>query len=364
MQPTIIRSLAVRPLVIPLLAPFGIAGGAQTVADNLLVTVTLADGSLGFGEAAPFPAFNGETAARASAAIDAARPLVEGQDARTWRRTAAALREAFPAEGSARCAIEMALLDALTRRASLPLWSFFGGHEGALCTDLTVTTGTVEAAGASAASARARGFSVLKLKVGGGDLEHDAARACAVVERGAPRALLLDANGGFTAAEALSLLRLLARRGVTPALFEQPVQSEDLEGLGQLTREGGVPIAADESAPDAAAATRIARGGLAHVLNIKPMKSGFAEALAIAAIGKALGLGLMIGGMVESRLAMSASACLAAGLGGFSFVDLDTPLFLAEDPFQGGYAQRGERMDVTVIERGHGVEPRPGEGRR
>jgi hypothetical protein len=63
----------------------------------------------------------------------------------------------------------------------------------------------------------------------------------------------------------------------------------------------------------------------------------------------------MIGGMIEGRLAMSTSACFAAGLGGFDFVDLDTPLFLARDAFAGGYVQRGAEIDLSPIEAGHGA---------
>jgi hypothetical protein len=66
----------------------------------------------------------------------------------------------------------------------------------------------------------------------------------------------------------------------------------------------------------------------------------------------------MIGGMVETRLAMSASGCLAAGLGGFAHVDLDTPYFLADDPFDGGYRTTGPnlaRLTLGEIREGHGV---------
>jgi hypothetical protein len=69
--------------------------------------------------------------------------------------------------------------------------------------------------------------------------------------------------------------------------------------------------------------------------------------------------------MVESVLAMTASACFAAGLGGFSFVDLDTPLFLAENPFDGGFVQRGPALSLEEIRAGHGVTPErrsPGAG--
>jgi hypothetical protein len=59
---------------------------------------------------------------------------------------------------------------------------------------------------------------------------------------------------------------------------------------------------------------------------------------------------------------MSMSACFAAGLGGFDFADLDTPLFLATNPFRGGYALNGGLISVKNIEAGHGVVPR-GEGK-
>ena len=69
-------------------------------------------------------------------------------------------------------------------------------------------------------------------------------------------------------------------------------------------------------------------------------------------------LGLMIGGNVESTLAMTTSACFAAGQGGFQYIDLDTPLFMAENPFQGGMIYESARIDLSQIEAGHGVTPR------
>src|SRR5215216_4681734 len=141
---TTIHSLSVETLDIPLHTPFGIAGGAQDLARNLLVAVELADGTRGYGEAAPFPAFNGETQALAQAAVDAARTTVERADVREWRRLAAAVRKAIGPVGSAQCAIETAVLDALTRYTRIPLWAFFGGASTSLETDMTVTTGSVE----------------------------------------------------------------------------------------------------------------------------------------------------------------------------------------------------------------------------
>jgi L-alanine-DL-glutamate epimerase-like enolase superfamily enzyme len=100
------------------------------------------------------------------------------------------------------------------------------------------------------------------------------------------------------------------------------------------------------------------RANAVDAVNIKPMKSGIVEALAIWNVATAAGLKLMIGGMLESPLAMSFSAHLAAGLGGFTYVDLDTPMFMQGHPFVGGFLQTGARLSVAHIEMGHGVRLR------
>src|SRR5688500_13429587 len=99
--------IEVEPLDVPLHEPFSIAGGAQHAANNLLVRLILDDGTVGLGEAAPFPAANGETTEMAAAAIAACDWV--GRDARAWR----ALGDGIAgATGSARFALETALLDA------------------------------------------------------------------------------------------------------------------------------------------------------------------------------------------------------------------------------------------------------------
>lgn len=117
-----------------------------------------------------------------------------------------------------------------------------------------------------------------------------------------------------------------------------------------------LPVAADESAYSAANVARLIEMRAVNVINIKLMKSGFVEALDIAAVCRANHIQLMIGAMMESRLATSAAAHFVAGLGGFRFIDLGTPMLLAEDPFTGGYVQMGGMYDLTEVERGLGVE--------
>ena len=355
-----IRALHIAALDIPLHVPFGISGGAQPAANNVLVTLELDDGTLGYGEAAPLPPYNGETQADALATLRAARGWLEGHGAAEWRVLAAEFRTRGGAAcGSAQCAFEMALLDALTRRDGVPLWKFFGGKGTELETDMTVTTGSAIEAAEAARDIRRRGIRVIKVKIGGqGGPAHDLARIAAIHDVAPDSPLVLDGNAGVSHATANELIRGLKARRIVPALLEQWCAKDDLAGMRTLGTESGWLVAADESVTRAADARRVASARAAGVINIKLMKAGIAEALDIASVAHDAGIRLMIGGNVESILAMTASACFAAGQGGFDFADLDTPLFLAENPFEGGYLLEGGKISVAHIAAGHGVRPK------
>lgn len=343
------------PLDIELNEPFGIATGVQLVAHNVLVTVTLSDGTSGIGEAAPFPAVNGETQGAVLAALRAARPALLGLDARRWRPAAQLAQHILPSTPSALAGFESALLDALCRRATLSLWSFFGGSEPELVSDITIPTGDAAHARAAALRAVSQGFETLKVKVGGAPFDHDRARLDAITSA-APRAqLVLDANASLTSAEALELLDTLGPARSRVALFEQPTPKLDLDALRVVRERSFVKVCADESACSAADVLRLIAARAVDVINIKTMKCGIAEAMSMIAVARAAGLGLMIGGMVESKLAMTVSACLAAGMGGVQFVDLDTPWFMKDEPFTGGWVSRGPTLQLDHITAGHGV---------
>jgi L-Ala-D/L-Glu epimerase len=343
---------------IELTEPFGIATGAQTKACNVLVEVRLADGTRGLGEAAPFPAVSGETQAAVLEAIEDMREILLGKHASRLRWLAAALRERSAPVPSARAGVESALLDALCHRSRLPMQRWFGGWEDQLRTDITIVTGSVHSAAAAANRALAQGFDTLKVKVGGASLDHDRARVEAIRSVAPDARLVLDANASLEPAEAIELVHAIGPSAI--ALFEQPVAALDLGGLRQVRERGKVRVAADESARSAADVYALASHAAADVINIKITKSGVVEACDMIAAARAAGLGLMIGGMVETPLAMMVSACLAAGHGGFEFVDLDTPLFMRDPPVD-GWVQHGPAIDLKSIQAGHGITIRRGQ---
>src|SRR5579864_5913314 len=355
MSRTTIRSVNVEALNIPLLEPFTIATGSVSEAQNVLITITLNDGSRGYGECAPFNPSTGETQETALAAARGCTTLIEGKDVAHWRTLCRLMHSVYFTQATARAGVEMALLDALTRSYGIPLYVFFGGASTSVETDMSIPMVTPEHGYELAKDIVARGITSIKIKVGG-DIRDDVARVEAIREAAPGLGLTLDANQGYTANEALLCLEALDDHDIRPLMMEQPVHKDDYEGLRYVTQHTTVPIAADESASSAAGVARLIAMGAANVVNIKLMKSGIVEALDIAAVCRATHTQLMIGAMIESRLAIAAAAHFVAGLGGFRYVDLDTPMLLADDPFTGGYEQRGGIYDLSGVKSGLGVE--------
>lgn len=359
------------PLDLPLTEPFAIAGGAPSVAHNVLIRIVLADGTVGLGEAAPFTAVSGETQASTLLALREVRARLVGQDVRGLRRLAGLLAEVCPDEPAARAGCELALLDAFLRQHRMPMWGYFGGQATHLVSDLTITAGDIAHAVASAQAAVRRGFTTLKIKVGALSSVEDAERLIALyrglpagrtLPHGTELSLVLDANGGYSAEAALDLLRRLAAADVPVALFEQPVSRQDRLGLLDVARQTSVPICADESARSAADVLWLIQSRQVRAINLKLMKSGLFESLAMYELARAGGLALMMGGMVEGPLAMAAAAQIAAGLGGFSYIDLDTALFVASHPFRSEAVQNNADWQLKAVSSGHGVTVVDGSG--
>lgn len=335
---------------------FEIAGGRQTRVENVLVEVRLRGAAVGWGECAPLPAFNGEDQASTLAALNKVGGELEGRDAARPLQLSRLVEERLPGLGAARAGLEMAAMDAWAKHAGFPLWSYYGGAAESVATDVTVAIVPPAEASRAARRITALGISTIKIKIGK-DPDEDLARVLAVVKAAPKARLILDANQGYTAAQALSVLSALKRRGVRPDLFEQPVAKSDWDGMARVDRDGGVPVAADETVSSRADAWRFAKDRVGSVINVKLMKYGLAEAADVAAIAKAAGLGLMIGAMIESSLGLGCAAHLAAGLGGFRFVDLDTSLWFAEDPMRGLKLGKGGVYDVSAVRAGIGVSP-------
>lgn len=328
--------LAWQPLTLALRQPFHIAHGVSTTRDNVLVHL---DG--GVGEAAAVP-YHGETAQGIGEYLRKLEPWSAG-DVLELHHLLAALP---PGSAAARAALDMAAHDLWGQALGQPLYRLLGLSPRELpLSSFTIPIGPTKAMAELAASAEA---AILKVKLGSDSDEErlSALRSHSVLP------LRVDVNGGWSAERAERLLPVLVEHGVE--LLEQPLPPGDLEGLRRLSRVSArPPIFVDESIKSSA--DILAHRGLVEGVVIKLAKSGgIRPALEQIAVARACGLEVMIGCMIESSVAVTAAAHLAPLA---RYADLDGPLLISNDPFEGLRQQRGQ---LELPEgAGLGLRPRP-----
>lgn len=344
-----LASLHAEPLSVPLVDPFVIATGRVDTTRSVLVTAVVESNGqrfTGLGEAACLPPVTKEDQPDALAALLPAAPQLAGLD---LAQLDAALDAAFPELPVARAGAEMAILDALAKAQQVPLYTLLSGGKVApgaaaeVVTDITIPILPPARMAELAQQWWAKGFRSFKIKVGK-SLADDRAALAAIAKVTPAARFRLDANCGFTAAQALAFLESARELGLLVECFEQPCGTDDLAGMAEVAAKSEVPVIADESVKRLEDLARIRDARAADGVNLKIAKSGgLRHAYAIGRAAKDAGMPLMVGGMVETRLGMTAAAHLAASLGGAEFPDLDTAWLLASDPFVGGYRESGPR---------------------
>jgi L-alanine-DL-glutamate epimerase-like enolase superfamily enzyme len=320
--------------------PFVTAHGGGSRHRNVLVEIEH-EGISGLGEAAP-SRYHGETAATVLAALETLVPAVLAVSSPLELAAIhAAMEEALADHRAAKAAIDIACHDWMGKRAGLPLYALLG-LDPETTPPSSYTVPIVSPAAAAAAIAAGDRFRVLKVKMGDpADRER-----LAQVRAATAKPLRVDANGGWSAPEAIERLPALAAAGVE--LVEQPVPAADLLGLARVRDASRLPIVADEPALTAADIPRLA--GMADGVNVKLAKTGgLRPALAMIQTARAHGLRIMLGCMVETSIGIAAAAHLAPLV---DWVDLDGHLLLARDPAAGLSLVAGRVMPA----------PRPGLG--
>ena len=294
----------------PIAGSFTISRGSKTEAH--VVTVRLADGGhVGHGECVPYPRYE-ETVPQVTAALEAARSRIESGITRD--EIASILTP-----HAARNALDCALWDLEAKKTGKPVWQLAGLPEPKpAITAYTLSLDTPEAMGEAAAKAADR--PLLKLKLGrDGDAER-----LKRIRRNAPASrLIVDANEGWTPDNLAQMLAACADVGVE--LVEQPLPAGNDEALRTISR--AVTVCADESAHGLDSLDQLI--GKYDAINIKLDKTGgLTPAIALARAAQERGLGIMVGCMLATSLAM-APAFLLTPLA--DVIDLDGPLLLKQD---------------------------------
>ncbi len=336
--------LLYRTATLPLGAPFRISRSTDVEVELVWVELA-ADGVTGYGEATPQDHY-GETVPSACAFLDEAAPLL-GDDPFALEEIGARLAE-VPGQMAAKAALDAALHDLCGKLCGQPLWRLLGVARASPPTSYTIWLGDPDEMARRTEEIVASGrFRRLKLKLGARDgLDVERVRAVRSVTE---LPLQVDVNEYWTLEEALDAIPELAELGVE--YVEQPLPAGD-PGGETLKERSPLPIYVDEDCHTLSDLRACAER--AHGVTIKLAKSGgVREAIRMVHTARALGLGVMIGCMVESGLGI-APACPVASL--CDHVDLDGNLLLAEDPWPG--VELVDGVQLPSRSPGLGVVPR------
>jgi len=309
-----------------------ISRASANVKHNVFIKLTK-DGISGFGEAAPNIRYN-ETPESTVEVIEKARPLIEKYDLWHFVDLGYAVRELVEEQTAAKCAIDIALMDWVTKKLGIPLYQYFGLDKSKTpITSFSIGIDTPEVMQQKIGEAKE--YPILKIKLGT-DRDEEIMKAVRDVT---DKTLRIDANEGWkTKEEALEKIKWLGKMGVE--FIEQPMPAEMLEETRWLRERVSIPIIADEAVKSAADIPKLATAY--DGINIKLMKSaGIQEALRMIWMARSLGMKVMLGCMVESSCAISAAAHLSPLV---DYADLDGNLLIANDPFKSVKVENGKMI--------------------
>jgi L-alanine-DL-glutamate epimerase-like enolase superfamily enzyme len=327
--------LTARTATVQLAETFTISRGSEDEADVVQVEIEH-QGVSGFGEAAPIERYAEST----ESAVDWLDRVDVGDDPFALDEIA----DRFPpGEHAARAAVDHALHDLQGKLTGQPVYKLLGLRRAGPPTSWTIWLGDPDDMARRTEKIAGRGFQRLKLKLGGRDgLDAERVKAVRSVTT-VP--LQCDVNEAWTLDEALEYLPQMELQ-----YCEQPLPAGDPDGP-ELKQRAPLPIYVDEDCHTLADVAACAER--AHGINIKLAKAGgIRESVRMVHAARALGLGVMLGCMVESGLGIAPGAHIASLM---DHVDLDGNLLLARDPWPG--VNFADGVQVPAERPGLGVSP-------
>lgn len=359
-MPQTINHISLYRLDVPLKEPFVISLGPIETVQNVVVSIHTAYGQTGWGECSPFATINGETADTCLVVGRLLAQVLNGRDAFDIAGNITAMDKVIWANHSIKSAFDMALHDIAAQVAGLPLYRFLGGEKiKNLFTDMTISIGPAQKMAQDALRFQQEGFTVIKVKLGGMPAV-DVARIAAIRNAVGPSLpLRIDANQGWPDVDtALEVLAQLAPFDIQHC--EEPIPRWQFQHLSRLSAASPIPIMADESCCDLHDAERLIGIQACPLFNVKLGKAGgLHKAAQLVRLAASAGMGMQVGGFMESRLGMTAAAHLALTSPFIRYCDFDTPLMFATDPVLEGIRYEAGGRVALPDGPGLGAAPNP-----
>jgi L-alanine-DL-glutamate epimerase-like enolase superfamily enzyme len=343
---SIITHTEIFKLAIPM-EPFVIATEVSTIAQNTFIRIHTEDGLTGMGECSAFPMLVGETQATCfEVAKDLAR-IIKGKSALEIAERMKEMHAFLAFNTTIKSAFDIALHDIAAKEKGIPLYKFLGGSKKKIVTDLTIGIGEPLKMAETAVNYVEKGVKTIKIKLGKKGVE-DVERVRLIREAVGPSIhLRIDANQGWDYDTAVTTLNALEPYNVE--FCEQPIHHDYDYLLPALRQQSPIKIMADESVFNHFDAIRLIESESCDYINIKLAKSGgILEAIKIADTAREYGIPCMLGGMLESRLALTAKVHLAMSHDNIIFYDLDTCLLgQLVDPVSGGAIYNSFDLEIS-----------------
>jgi len=340
-----IKETKIYKLSIPM-HPFTIATGTMDFAQNIFIRIITDEGLIGVGECSAFPMIVGETQNTCFEMAKDFALLWKGKDAGDIQGRVNELHSFTAFNSTIKSAFEMALFDLAAKADEKPLYAFLGGQKKSLETDLTIGIGSPDKMAAQAVEFVSRGVRILKIKLGK-EPKEDIERVKRIRQAiSKDIQLRVDANQGWDFNGAITVLNGINEFNIQ--FCEQPMRSWNDSLLPDLKNLSPIPIMADESVFNHHDAERLLLANACTYVNIKFAKSGgILEATKINQVCEDLNVQCMMGGMLESRVALTAFAHFATVHSNIRFYDLDTCMLGHKvDPVTGGVIYNNFMIEI------------------
>ena len=329
------------------MVPFTIATGTMHYAQNIVIKIRTDEGITGIGECSAFPMIAGETQNTCFELAKDFAFLWKGKDPLDITERLNELDLLIAGNFTAKSAFDLALYDIASKTVNMPLYQFLGGTKKNIESDLTIGISSPSSMAETAIDFTNKGVKMIKVKLGK-DAKTDVERIQKIREAiGYDTIIRIDANQGWTYQESVELLEKLEQYKIE--FCEQPMRKHSDELLPELRKRTSIPIMADESVFTHHDAKRLIKHQACDYINIKFAKSGgIREAILINEVAEKNKMPCMLGGMLESRVALSAKVHFAMAFDNIKFYDLDTCLLgHLVDPVKGGAIYNGMHLELT-----------------
>ncbi len=350
---TMIKNIKIKRIELKMKKPFKIALGTTNIYEGIYVSVKSTDGIIGYGEAVPTPFITGDTIGSIEDELKIfSKELIGLEESPEIINNK--MKELMKSSKASRNAIDCAMWDIIGKKANMNITKLLGNQKKSIATSYTIDLVDSKGAKTQAKELLNQKIKIFKIKMGTG-IESDIERVKTVRDVVGPKPMIyVDFNQSYTPKKAVEISKKLEEFNIE--FLEQPVPANDISGLKYVRDNSSIPVFADEAIFTPKNLIDVLSKEAADGVNIKLMKSGgITDSIKMVEIAESFGVPVMIGCMVETRLANTCGLVVALSKSGVKYADLDGYSSIIEDPVDNGIILDNGEVSLDTTKPGIGI---------